>query len=67
MKSHTQQVKIAMEKAALDRLLKKVKASNLSDYLASSRKKICPSTFDARLVCNVCALCAIFSAMRRGV
>ena len=35
MKSHTQQVKIAMEKAALDRLLKKVKASNLSNYLAS--------------------------------
>ncbi len=32
-KSHAQQVKVDMEKAVLDRLLRKVKSSDLSDYL----------------------------------
>ena len=33
MKSHTQQVKVEMERALLDRLLRKVKSKNLSEYL----------------------------------
>jgi|TARA_Y100001937_G_C7114084_1_gene329240 hypothetical protein len=34
MKSHTQQVKVEMERALLDRVLRKVKCKNLSEYLA---------------------------------
>lgn len=32
-KSHTQQVKVDMERSVLDRLLKKVKSTDLSAYL----------------------------------
>jgi hypothetical protein len=33
MKSHTQQVKVEMERTLLDRVLRKMKCKNLSDYL----------------------------------
>lgn len=33
IKSHTQQVRVDMERAVLDRLLKKLKSTDLSDYL----------------------------------
>ena len=47
MKSHTQQVKVEMERALLDRLLRKVKSKNLSEYLGRKLQEDLLSTSDA--------------------